>query len=191
MKRERDPTEEEFEKLLLWLDPDREEAARKLLLIQARVTKVFVSRGCVGSVDAESLAIEVTNRIAVRIDQVKGSYPDPPRCFMGFLSKVYRERLRDLKLENTAVPPPTRRSPEVLELEDYCLRKCLEELSPNERNIVERYFGGSGPERREERKKLAIELSMTPNALRIQAHRLRKKAVKCLRGCLDEAEAKR
>jgi DNA-directed RNA polymerase specialized sigma subunit len=188
MKRERDPTPEEFEKLLLWLDPDRDQAARKLLLIQARMTKILISRGCV---DAEMVSDEVTNRIAVRIDKVKESYPEQTRCFIGFLDKVYQEYIRDYWKEHGVEPPPPPRSSEVLEQEDRCLKKCLAQLPSKERNIVERYFGDDGPKRREERKKLIIELNMTPNALRIQAHRLRKKTLKCLRGCLGEAEAKR
>jgi hypothetical protein len=86
MKKERDPTKEEFEKLLLWIDEDENEAARKFLPLQARLTKIFISRGCV---DAESLTTEVTNRVAVRIEDVKERYSDPLRCFIGFLGKVY------------------------------------------------------------------------------------------------------
>lgn len=188
MKRERNPTKEEFEKLLLWIDKDCAEAPRKLLLIQSRVTRIFISRGCV---DAEMLTDEVTNRIAVRIDNVKENFPDPQRCFSGFLDKVHREYIRDQVNQGTVRPPPPPRPSEVLEQEDECLKKCLGVLPPRERNIVVRYFGGEGAQRREERKKLAIELGLTANALRIQAHRLRLKTLKCLRACLDETQAKR
>lgn len=188
MKKERDPTKEEFQKLLLWLDEDETEAGRKLTVIQSRVTKILISRGCV---DADDLTIEITNRITVRIDQVKQSYPDPLRCFLGFLQKVYREWLRDEVIKREARPPEPPRPAEVLEREDSCLKKCLAELSSEERDTFVRYFGGEGPARREERNKLAIEQDRTTNALRIQAHRLRKKTLKCLRACLEEAEAKR
>lgn len=67
MKRERDPTAEEFEKLLGWIDPDSEVAGHKLQLIQSRITKMFISRGCR---EAETLTDEVSNRVAVRIDNV-------------------------------------------------------------------------------------------------------------------------
>ena len=182
MKKERDPTPEEYQKLLLWIDEDCDEAARKLLLIESRVTKIFVSRGC----DiADELTEETRNRIAVRIDNIKEKFPDPQRCFIGFLNKVHWEYLRDEKIRNTAKPPPSPRPIEVLEREDQCLEKCLVALPPQEKDIVVRYFGGDGAERREERKKLARELNLTANALRIQAHRLRKKTLQCLRGCLD------
>ena len=188
MKRERDPTPEEYRKLLLWIDKDCNEAAEKLLLIQSRVTKIFISRGCI---HAEELTDEVRNRIAVRIDKVRESFPDPLRCFIGFLDHVFQEYIREEANWAKAKPPAPPRPANVLELEDECLKKCLAELPPDERNIVVRYFGGDGAERREERKKLAIELGITANALRIQAHRLRKKTRQCLQRCLDETEAKR
>lgn len=183
MKKERDPTPEEYQKLLLWIDKDCDEAARKLLLIQSRATKILISRGCL---HAEELTDETRNRIAVRIDKIKDSYPDPQRCFIGFLDKVHSEYLRDEAIRNTAKPPPPPRPDKELEREARCLEKCLAALPHHERNIVVRYFGGDGAERREERKKLARELNLTANALRIQGHRLRKKTLKCLRGCLDE-----
>jgi DNA-directed RNA polymerase specialized sigma24 family protein len=184
MKKERDPTPEEYQKLLLWIDNDCDEAARKLLLIQSRATKILISRGCL---HAEELTDETRNRIAVRIDKIKESYPDPQRCFIGFLDKVHSEYLRDEAIRNTANLPPSPRPVEELEREDRCLEECLTALAPQEKNIVVRYFGGDGAER----KKLARELNLTANALRIQAHRLRKKTLKCLRGCLEESEAKR
>jgi hypothetical protein len=188
MKRERDPTPEEYRKLLLWIDEDCDEAARKLLLIQSRVTKIFMSRGCV---HAEELTDEARNRIAVRIDTIRERYADPLRCFMGFLDNVFQEYIRDEANRSKATPPEATRPPDVLEREDQCLARCLAELPPQDRNTVVRYFGGDGAERRAERKKLATELGQTANALRIQAHRLRKKTLHCLRGCLDETQAKR
>lgn len=183
MKKERDPTPDEYRKLLLWIHKDCNEAAQKLLLIQSRVTKIFISRGCV---HAEELTDEVRNRIAVRIDKVSVDFPEPLRCFIGFLDNVYREYIRDEINQNNAIPPQPPRNADVLEREDHCLTRCLASLSDQERNIVVRYFGGDGAERRAERKKLAIELNLTANALRIQAHRLRKKTLHCLRRCLDE-----
>ena len=183
MKRERDPTREEFDKLLLWLDPNCDEAGNKLNLIHRRMTKILVSRGCV---DAETLADEVVNRVAVRVEIVRNGYSDPLRCFIGFLGKVYKEYLREQHKESHARPPEPPRPAEDLEREDQCLRKCLEELNPHERNVVVRYFQGEKGQRIIERQKLAAELNLTANALRIQAFRLRKRAVQCLRRCLDE-----
>jgi hypothetical protein len=182
MKRERDPTPEEFEKLLGWLDTDRDEAGRKLKQIQFRLIQAFSSRGCV---DAESLSDEVLNRVAVRIDQVKKTYSDPVRCCLGFVDNVHREYLREQrKIVNTKEPPPPV-SPQQLEREDVCLTRCLKELDEAECYLFVTYFQGEKRARIDRRKALAVELGLTGNALRIQAHRIRKKARQCMQKCLD------
>ena len=179
MKKERDPTPEEFEKLLLWLDSDRDAAGRRLNVIQTRMIQIFVSRGCI---DPESLADEVTNRVAVRIDSCVTKYSDPLRCCFGFLDNVYLEDLRDQRKISNAREPPKPRPADELEKEDLCLDRCLGGLDTPERDLFVRYFEGEKRIRIDARQKLAEELKMTANALRIQAHRIRKR----LRGCMEE-----
>jgi DNA-directed RNA polymerase specialized sigma24 family protein len=183
MKRERDPTHDELEKLLLWLDSDRDEAGQKLKLIHTRLTRIFVSRGCV---EAEMLADEVINRVAVRIDKVKLTYPDALLCCLAFVENVHREYLREQKKIADAVPPPQPRPAEQLEKEDNCLRECMAGLTSRERDLLFRYYGGDKGGRITNRKKLAQELGLSPNALRLQAHRLRKRVRLCLQKCLEE-----
>lgn len=181
MKKERDPTPEEFEKLLLWFDSDRDAAGLRLNVIQTRLIQIFVSRGCV---DAESLADEVINRVAVRIDSCVTKYSDPLRCCLGFLDNVYLEYLREQRKIQDAQPPPEPRPPDELEKEDHCLRRCLGDLQPAERDLFKRYFEGESRVRINARRKLAEELKLTANALRIQAHRIRKRLLVCMEECL-------
>ena len=183
MKRERDPTPEEFAKFLAWIDADPEEAGRKLNLIHARLTRMFISRGCI---DAERLADEAINRVTVRIDEVRETYTDPVRCCHGFADNVYFEYLRELRNFEQAKPPPGPRPAAELEREDVCLRVCLNKLTEPERDLFTRYFQGQGRERIEARKRLADEYGLTPNALRIRAHHIRKKLRQCLEECLGE-----
>jgi hypothetical protein len=187
MKRERDPTPEEFEEFLAWLDSDRDEAGCKFGRIQTRLIQVFISRGCI---DAEVLADEVVNRVTVRIEKVKENYMDPIRCCVGFVDNVHREYLRDERRKSDAVwPPSTPGSTDELEREDACLNECLDRLERSERELVKRYFEGEKQVRISGRQKLAVERGLTPNALRLQAHKLRKNLRLCLRTCLDQAEA--
>lgn len=186
MKKERDPTPEEFEMFLAWLDSDREEAGRRLKVIQSRLIRIFISRGCI---DAEALADEVVNRVAVRIEKVKTDYSDPHGCCVGFVENVVREYLRDeQKKSNTILPPPPRPAVE-LEREDTCLNQCLERLATPERDLVVRYFYGEKRVKIANRQKMASERMLTANALRIQAFKLRKKLRTCLETCLNQAEA--
>jgi hypothetical protein len=185
MKRERPPTPEEFDKLLAWLAVDREAAGQAFNVISSRLIRVFALRGCV---DAESLADEVINRVAVRIDKVKESYSEPLRCFLGFVDHVYREDLREREQQQRLLvreikPRPT----EELEKEDQCLEGCLSTLTRTDRKLVERYFLGEKRVRINNRKQLATELALTINALRIRAFHLRKQVLQCLVGCLEQS----
>ena len=184
MKRERDPTPEEFEKFLSWLDPDREAAARRFQVIQTRLIQIFTARGCV---DADSLTDEVLNRVGVRIDTVKVNYSDALRCCVGFVDNVFREYLRDQQKKEKAQPPPDPRPSAELEKEDECLEQCLGELTETDRGLFVRYFQGEKRARIDGRKKLAVDLAMTGNALRIQAFRLRKTLTQCMKTCLENA----
>lgn len=184
MKRERDPTPEEFEKLLAWLDSDPDKAGCQYTLIQSRLTKVFAARGCS---DPETLGQEVLNRVCVRIDTVVKNYPDPLRCCLGFVDNVHREYLREEKKKTNAKEPPGRRPTDELEKEDSCLERCLNTLGTDERDIFERYFQGEKRIRIDNRKKLAFEVGITANALRIRAHHLRKEMHECIVTCIGEA----
>lgn len=183
MKKERDPTPEEFNKLLRWFHDDRNTAGENLNKIYNRLNQIFTARQCI---DADELASEVINRVAVRIDSVVGSYPSAAHCCLSFVENVHREWLREQKMRQNARQPPARRSAEELEREDRFLAQCLETLENFDRNLFVRYFEGVGRPRINARDKLAEEYRMTPNALRIKAHRVRKK----LRLCIEEHLAK-
>ena len=182
MKRERAPTAEEFNKLLGWIDPDPQQAGHRLLVIQSRITKSFISRGCV---DAETLTDEVSNRVAVRIDKVIKNYPNPFQCLLGFVENVYREYVREEREHSNALPPPKPRPGEVLEMEDECLKECMDTLGQREQYLFRRYFNVEKRTKGRVRKALAEELNLTANALRIQAHRLRKRLLDCVQPCLE------
>ena len=186
MKRERDPTPEEFEKFLAWLDSDPDEAARKFERIRTRLIQIFVSRGCI---DAEMLTDEVLNRVCVRIDQVKINYPDPLRCCVGFVDNVHREYFREQRKQENPICPPSPRPPVELEMEDLCLNECLDNLPKSDRELVVRYFHGEKSIRIAGRKKLAEERMLTSNALRIQAFKQRKKFIVCFNACIERVEA--
>jgi len=183
MKRARDLTPEEFDKLLAWLDADRDKAGCEYTVIQGRLTKVFAARGCI---DPETLGQEVLNRVGVRIDTVVQNYPDPIRCCLGFVDNVHHEYLREEKKKANAKEPPEPRPTDELEKEDRCLEQCLNTLGTAGRDIFERYFQGEKRVRIDNRKKLASELGITANALRIRAHHLRKEMHECLVTCIGQ-----
>lgn len=189
MKREREPTQEEFEKLLAWLAS----AGRDYQTMHYRLTRIFISGGCD---DAERLADEVMNRVAVRIDKVVSDYKgDPARCLQGFAEHVALEDLKDRKKRidiervEQSILPEEREQEEherrKREREDAALEKCMEELTGDESHLFRRYFQND-VKAKLARKKLAADLGITANALRIKAHRIGRRLRHCLDGCLDE-----
>jgi len=187
MKRERDPTPEEFEQLLDWLDTDQERAAETYLVLRKRISRVFIVRGCL---DPEGLADEVLNRVAVRIDAVRPAYDNPAKCIRGFMEKVYQEYLRDLRPDplddqRFRFPAPDPSAPE-LEQEDECLMRCMGELPTRDADLFRRYFQEESGVKIKARKKLGEELGLSPNALRIKAHRIRKLLRDCIEQCLRQ-----
>jgi DNA-directed RNA polymerase specialized sigma24 family protein len=177
-------TREGFEALLAQLDPDRERAGERYEDIRCRLIHLFEWRGCAAP---EDLADETINRAARRMAEgIELQSSDPYGYFCGVAHLVYKEVLRRSSkehrmLESGELPPPVT-FPEEEEPDDRRLeglRRCLERLSLDQRDLVLRYHQGENNIRN--RRTLSAELGLTLNALRIQVHRVRRKLEACLR----------
>jgi DNA-directed RNA polymerase specialized sigma24 family protein len=190
MKKERPPTDAEFQKLLTWLDGDPDLAGKKYQTLHLRLTRIFITRGCL---DAEELADEVMNRVGVRIDEIVKTYEgDPGRCLHGFAKRVWQEYARDQRVDSLddvqppSVPADDEREMErqqKCEQEDDCLSECMSLLMPVDGDLFRRYFQD---EKRAQhgRQRLAADLRITANALRIKAYRIRRRLRRCMEACL-------
>jgi DNA-directed RNA polymerase specialized sigma24 family protein len=78
--------------------------------------------------------------------------------------------------------PPDEDDIERRELEDRCLEKCLGLLSQENRKLILEYVNGKKKERLEQ----AQSLKLTPNALRIRVHEIKKTIRPCVENCLAE-----
>ena len=67
MKKEWVITQEAFDGLLAWLDPDRDRAAHKYETVRTRLIKIFSCRGC-GV--ADDLADETINRVTAKLSEI-------------------------------------------------------------------------------------------------------------------------
>lgn len=174
-------TQESFDQLLAWLDPERERAGRKYEEIRRKLIKIFLNRGCQ---TAEELADETINRVAKRVVDIAPTYSgDPARYFYGVAQKVLREYLRKPPV---AIALPAASAAE-REAEYQCLEECMEQLSPQNRDLVLRYYQADKRTKIENRKELAQRLGIPLNALRIRACRLRATLLECIQQCLKES----
>ena len=196
MKKEWDLTQEAFDALLDWLDPNRDRAGSKYEAIRLRLIKIFTCRGCAA---AEELADETINRVSAKVTEIAGSYTgDPALYFYGVSQKLHLEYLRrvekkqiqlsaDSTLNKLAVPTASLTDDKEPEFE--CLERCLEHLPTDNRKLVVQYYQQEKHAKIEHRKMLATELGIAANALRIRAHRIRLALQKCVHNCLEQQPA--
>jgi len=196
MKKDWVLTQDAFDGLLDWLDPDREVAGRKYEAIRLRLIKIFTCRGCS---EAEDLADETINRVAARVGEIATDYQgEPAAYFYGVAQKVYLEHLRKVKVKQAEVPldssfnDPAMRKDRVdddIEPSYECLEHCLEHLPSANRQLVLEYYRQERKAKIDHRKLLAAELGIAVNALRIRAHRIRRSLEQCVHICLEQQPA--
>ena len=184
MKKDWVLTQEDFDALLAWLDPNREAAALKYETVRLRLIKIFACRGCS---EAEDLADETINRVTSKLSDIQmGFEGDPARYFYAVAKKILLEHSRP-----KATPPLPQPSSgdEETELMYQSLEHCLEKLTPANRELVLGYYHEEKHAKIENRKALAAQLGIAVNALRIRAHRIRSWLQKCVKQSLQEAAA--
>ena len=178
-----DMTPEEFDRLLRWLNPDRDKAGEKYEWIRKRLIKMFVCRGCHVP---EELADRTINRVARKLPEVQSTYVgDPAHYFPGFARNIFLEWIKDrppvLGMPNP--PPESEADPR-----HACLEKCLEQLPREEHDLVLSYYEGEGRDKIEHRKMLADRFGLGINALRIRVCRIRLELQNCVERCRREID---
>ena len=196
MKKEWVLTQDAFDRLLDWLDPEREPAGKKYEAIRMRLIKIFTCRGCL---EAELLADETINRVASKVEEIsKGYVGDPAHYFYAVAQKVHLEYLRKAHTQHSPISVETAgnmlSAAPVSPVEDFepeyrCLEGCLERLPKENRYLLELYYQQEKQAKIDHRKLLAIELGIAVNALRIRAHRIRLALRQCVRTCLEQEPA--
>jgi DNA-directed RNA polymerase specialized sigma24 family protein len=173
-------TQDEFDALLAWLDPDRDQAAHKYEEIRSRLIKIFVCRGCPV---AEDLADETIDRVAGKVEGVAPSYVgNPALYFYGVAKKVYHEWLRRLPAPLPAPDPVPVVDPDppVPDPEYDCLMECMKVLAPKDEQLILDYYQEEKQAKIDHRKKLAEGLGIGLNTLRIKVYRLRGRLQECV-----------
>ena len=183
-----------FDKLLACLDPDLNEAARKLLDIRRRLQKFFECNRCP---DPDELVDMTIDRGARRIDEgvEVRELPSYLTQIARFVLKEHwaspQKKIDEIEEEGSgsllAAPTVDDAWNEKEEQEERleCLEKCSGQLVPVERQRVIDYYYAQGRAKIDKRKRMAADLRITLGNLRVRMHRTRERLEECIRDCLS------
>jgi len=161
---------------------DRERAAEKYEKIRQRLTRMLVCRGCW---EAEDLVDETIDRVARKVEEIRGDYVGDPAAYFGGVARhVYQEWLR--KKPATPPEPPEPVKSEVAGPEYDCLDDCLDHLTQNNRDLILGYYRGDKQAKIVHRKAMAKKEGIEMEALRLRVHRIRKVVRECVNKCVAQ-----
>lgn len=177
-------TKESFDSLLEWLDSDRVLAAERYEEIHHRLVKLFMTRGCA---DAEGLADETMNRVAVKVPAIKELYRgDPAWYFSGVAKNVFLEYRRLASRSYQSFQTYRAEETGNIELEHLCLHECLANLDSAKRELILLYYQGEKRGRIDSRRELSARLGITPYSLRKRVERVRMALEDCVFKCIAQ-----
>src|SRR6267378_2045997 len=149
--------QEEFDRLLSWLDPEPERAGLIYEKIRWRLVAILASRGCTVP---EELADETIDRVARRVVDIQSTYVgDKAIYFLGVMNNVHHEYLKQPQVSESSVFNDKPGAKEEAKEKTYgCLEKCLDRLAPNSKQMIEQYYAEDKRARIDLRKRIAREL---------------------------------
>jgi DNA-directed RNA polymerase specialized sigma24 family protein len=182
-----------LERLLAWLDEGTNSDGLRYLEMRRRLVSYFDRKNCA---TLDELADETLNRVARRLEEEELIESETPARYCYIVARfVFLEYLRSLRKDDelfndqltpaSAVVP----SPEIGDEREArermlnCLEQCTSSLQPLSREIITRYYVGTGRKKIENRTALAREFGISMNALSIRACRIRDKLETCVRQC--------
>ncbi len=179
-------TEESLNLFLSWLSADRDAAGRKYEDIRRRLVVIMECRRCA---EPEEVADEAINRFIRRLPELIKTYSGDPFPYILVIARNVqheREKKQHLPLPENLdeVPAEPFETDEVDERLHNCLDQCLSKLEPKSRDLLMDYYLNDKQDKIDFRKKLARQLGIAANALRLRVHRLRTNVHTCLNHCL-------
>lgn len=172
-------SENDFARLLAWLDADPERAPETYERIRRNLISYFRRKG---AEDPLALADDVFVRVTRKVCKVAPDFVGEPRnYFLAVARNVLSESRRRPPLVELTVDIPGHTEPEpddFRETQLELMEECWRRLPAAEQVIMTRYYAETaGKASREE---LAAELKTTINALRVTTHRIRGKLKRCM-----------
>jgi RNA polymerase sigma factor (sigma-70 family) len=188
-------TKEALDRLLNWLDADAELAGRKYQQIHSALSAVFRKHGFA---DAEGLADEAILRVIRKLPQIQETFSgNPSLYFAGVARRICQESRRQDNFSRK-VYGDYQYHQQVADLvhsqepgddqQERCFKLCLENLKPDDRDLLLAYYEGEKREKIDFRKFLAKRFGVTAGNLRVRRFRIYNSLVNCIEECMEQEE---
>jgi len=201
-KKYRALTQAVFHRLLNWFNEengDQDSGGQKYEEMRQKLISYFDRRGCRFP---EDLADETFNRVAQKLDE-KGSITNvtPAQfCYIKARQVLHeywrRPEQKEIAMEDFLInDQPAQHSflasnpnDEQDEQEKWmdCLERCLQNMKPQDHDLIIRYYYGEERVKIDNRQKLAEKLGISSKTLVVRALRIRKRLEDCVRKCVGD-----
>lgn len=178
-------TQNSFNKLLNWLDDDKEAAALKYQSIHQRLVRIFRARKVF---PAEELADRTMDIVIQKIDYLVKEYKgEPGNYFYSVAHNIMLEQIRKPKSEELHEKMLCY-DPRIVNEDKYldCLQECMQDLPPEQKKLLINYFKYKNEKKAEHHKKMLQELGLEPSTLRTKVYRLKMVVEKCVKKCVGK-----
>jgi RNA polymerase sigma factor (sigma-70 family) len=187
MTRQNIITKEGFDRFLSRLNQDRELAGQEYERVRGRLILYFQCRAIV---QAEDCADEAINRVILKLEtghQIRDLITYIFGVARLVLLENHRSQLKHQEIEDEHIVSPIS-SDEDDELHRHmdCLRRCLQNLPADDRELITQYYKEQKRAKINLRQELAKRFEIDLNALRVRAFRLRNSLQKCVQKCVRE-----
>lgn len=186
-------TQTGFDKLLVTLDADREQAGAKYESLRGRLIKFFEWRNCES---AEELTDVVFDRVIRKI--AEGEQIQNVNAYSATVAQfVFKEDCRSRSRRTQSIED-TKEIENLVQMNGFveeeiddsqmnCLEKCLAEFSDENRRVIVAYYDTDERTMIATRKRLADLLDVSLNVLRIRVCRLKAKLEDCTKDCCGKS----
>ncbi len=182
-------SKKDFDKFLLTLNKDRNEAAEKYIALRSRLEKFFEWRDCE---NAEELTDIVFDRVSKKISE--GEIIENVEAYCVTVAKFVlmenrRKVLRNEELNENSAEYVLENETENSESKDKqfkCLQECLTKFPAEKKKLLIEYFDTDEKTLIPKRKSLSEKLGLNLNSLRIRVSRLKSKLEECTKECCDK-----
>jgi RNA polymerase sigma factor (sigma-70 family) len=185
-----------FDEILAWLNPNRELAGTMYVQLRHDVARIFLWNRCS---DPEGLTDEVFDRVARKVHNLRQTYNGDPRLFFyGVARNLVKETAKKVKtyasFDDAGVTLRARAQVEVDEEEEsvqareHCLQLCLNKLNSEQRRLILEYYAMDEQGKISHRVRIARQLGLSIETLRVRIYRIRVTLEECIERCLDRKD---